>query len=229
MTFVRQKPQLMSIESIHIYTDDNRLAAGPVARSDPAVQPRRRTSERQRIVGRILSLPEAAVLPLLNQVLAEFSSRHPNIGEVFLDRFQQIRNLLPLDGELSESRKRLIGSYFVSEFSLESAALFNPSIVPHPDQSGVPPNGLRFILSLRATGEGHLSSITFRTGMIHPDGRIEVMERGRLSQRTAPDPQPAIRKGSLRAETAGTRTDQLNLPAGPSARSDRTFDLDELR
>ena len=68
----------------------------------------------------------------------------------------------------------LIGSYFVSEYSLESAALFNPSIVPHPDQSGVPADGLRFILSLRATGEGHISSITFRTGTIYTDGRIEV-------------------------------------------------------
>jgi predicted GH43/DUF377 family glycosyl hydrolase len=127
------------------------------------------------IVMRILSLPEDQVLPLLNQVLTTFSKRHQSIGDFFLDRFEQIRSLLSLDGNLSEPRKLLIGSFFVSEFSLESAALFNPSIVPHPDQSGVPANGLRFVLSLRATGEGHLSSITFRTGMIHPDGRIEIM------------------------------------------------------
>ena len=76
--------------------------------------------------------------------------------------------------ELSEPRRLLIGSYFLAEYSLESAALFNPSIVPHPDQTGVPPGALRFILSLRATGEGHISSITFRTGIIHPDQRIEV-------------------------------------------------------
>ncbi len=75
---------------------------------------------------------------------------------------------------LSEERRMLIGSYFLAEYSLESAALFNPSIVPHPDQTGLPEGALRFILSLRATGEGHISSITFRTGEIHPDGRIEV-------------------------------------------------------
>jgi predicted GH43/DUF377 family glycosyl hydrolase len=69
----------------------------------------------------------------------------------------------------------LIGSYFLAEYSLESAALFNPSIVPHPDQTGLPTGALRFILSLRATGEGHISSITFRTGIIHPDQRIEVL------------------------------------------------------
>jgi predicted GH43/DUF377 family glycosyl hydrolase len=68
----------------------------------------------------------------------------------------------------------LIGSYFLAEYSLESAALFNPSMVPHPDQSGLPTGARRFILSLRATGEGHISSITFRTGVIHPDHRIEV-------------------------------------------------------
>ncbi len=68
----------------------------------------------------------------------------------------------------------LIGSYFLAEYSLESAALFNPSIVPHPDQTGVPSGALRFVLSLRSTGEGHISSITFRTGIIHPDHRIEV-------------------------------------------------------
>ena len=76
---------------------------------------------------------------------------------------------------VSEQRRLLIGSYFLAEYSLESAALFNPSIVPHPDQTGLPPGALRFILSLRATGEGHISSITFRTGIIHADQRIEVL------------------------------------------------------
>ena len=128
-----------------------------------------------RIVARILSLPESRMRPLLDEVLAEFSGRHQNVADVFLDRFERVRHQLSLDGMFSEPRKLLIGSYFVSEYSLESAALFNPSIVPHPDQSGVPADGLRFVLSLRATGEGHISSITFRTGMIHPDHRIEVM------------------------------------------------------
>ena len=66
----------------------------------------------------------------------------------------------------------LIGALFSGEYALESAALFNPSIVPHPDQSGAPDGGLRFIMSLRATGEGHISSIEFRTGSITWDGDI---------------------------------------------------------
>ena len=144
----------------------------------------------ERIVARILAVPENGVLSLLQAVMAQFSGRHPDLGAMLLERFEQVRKRVSVNGKLSEPRKLLLGSYFVSEFSLESAALFNPSIVPHPDQSGVPLNGLRFILSLRATGEGHLSSITFRTGMIHPNGRIEVMgARGHLSEpRQIPSP-----------------------------------------
>jgi predicted GH43/DUF377 family glycosyl hydrolase len=128
-----------------------------------------------RIVARIMSLPEDRVGPLLNEVSAEFSQRHEQIRNLFLERFEQIRELLLMDGEISEQRRLLIGSYFLAEYSLESAALFNPSIVPHPDQTELPPGGLRFILSLRATGEGHISSITFRTGIIHADHRIDVV------------------------------------------------------
>src|ERR1017187_7918734 len=172
----------MSVESIHITRttltlrpDQSRVLLRPFNPGDA-----RRT---ERIVGRILSLPESRVPPLLKEVSTNFSARDPKIGIFFVEQEEQVQKLLSLNGKLSEPRKLLIGSYFVSEFSLESAALFNPSIVPHPDQSGVPLNGLRFVLSLRATGEGHVSSVTFRTGMIHPDGRIEVMNAsGYLSE-----------------------------------------------
>jgi predicted GH43/DUF377 family glycosyl hydrolase len=122
-----------------------------------------------------MSLPENQVGPLLNDVAAEFSRRHQQIHKSFLERFEQVRDLVMTDEVISEQRQLLIGSYFVCEYSLESAALFNPSIVPHPDQSDLPPGALRFILSLRATGEGHISSITFRTGIIHADHGIEVL------------------------------------------------------
>ena len=127
-----------------------------------------------RIIARIMALPEAEVGTILEEVTAEFSQRHLTIRNLFLERFEQVRELMLTDQELSEKRRLLIGSYFLAEYSLESAALFNPSIVPHPDQTDLPPGALRFILSLRATGEGHISSITFRTGVIHADQRIEV-------------------------------------------------------
>jgi len=142
-----------------------------------------------RIIARILSLPEDEVGRLLDEVSAEFSLRHHQIRELFLGRFEQVRE--SLDGEeLTRERQLLIGSYFLAEYSLESAALFNPSIVPHPDQDGLAPGSLRFVLSLRATGEGHISSITFRTGIIHPDQRIEVLPpKGFLTEpRQVPNP-----------------------------------------
>jgi predicted GH43/DUF377 family glycosyl hydrolase len=88
----------------------------------------------------------------------------------------------------------LIGCYFLAEYSLESAALFNPSIVPHPDQTDVPSGALRFILSLRATGEGHISSITFRTGVIYPDHRIEVFTAAAFLTEPRQVPNPLYEK-----------------------------------
>lgn len=126
------------------------------------------------IIGRVMALPEDEIGPLLHTIAADFSQRHHHIHNLFVERFEQLREFVPISENLSEQRKALIGSYFLAEYSLESAALFNPSIVPCPDQNGLPSGALRFILSLRATGEGHISSITFRTGVIHEDHRIEV-------------------------------------------------------
>src|SRR6266851_3319718 len=127
------------------------------------------------IIARIMALPEDRVGRLLDEVSAEFSQRHQDIRNLFLQRFEQVRESLATVEDVSEQRRLLIGSYFLAEYSLESAALFNPSIVPHPDQTDLPSGALRFILRLRATGEGHFASITFRTGIIHPDRRIEVL------------------------------------------------------
>ena len=121
-----------------------------------------------------MAIPESDVGGLLEEVTSEFSQRHQEICKLFLERFEQVRDPLLADDRLSCERRMLIGSYFLAEYFLESAALFNPSIVPHPDQTGLPDGALRFILSLRATGEGHISSITFRTGIVHADEEIEV-------------------------------------------------------
>src|SRR5260370_1164403 len=152
---------------------------GPILKPDPSrvlLRPFNAGNPERvgRIITRILALPEYQVGPLLCGICAEFSQRQQEIYKLFLERFQQIRELLPAVDELSELRRQLIGSYFLAEYSLEAAALFNPSIVPHPDQTGLPSGSLRFILSRRATGEGHISSITLRTGISLPDNRVEV-------------------------------------------------------
>jgi len=138
-----------------------------------------------RILARVLALPEKEVVTLLAQVLAEFKTRHQRLHDFFLVRYEFVRRLLPTDQPLSDERKLLIGAYFTHEYSLEAAALFNPSIVPHPDQSGLAEGSLRYVLSLRATGEGHISSITFRTGTIDGQGKIVMDTPSRFV--TTPD------------------------------------------
>jgi predicted GH43/DUF377 family glycosyl hydrolase len=129
----------------------------------------------QRIASRIMAIPKNDLGPLLAAIEAQFSPRHANIRDIFSKRFEQVRLLLSLDGEIAEQRQLLIGSYLLSEFSVESAALFNPSMIADPNQEGLPAGALRFVMSLRATGDGGLSSIVFRTGIIHGDRGIEVM------------------------------------------------------
>ena len=150
-----------------------------------------------RIIARIMSLPEKQVGPLLDEISAEFSQRHQQIHQLFLERFEQVRGKYVPEEDLSEQRRLLIGSYFLAEYSLESAALFNPSIVPHTDQTSLPAGALRFILSLRATGEGHISSITFRSGIIYPNHRIEVLDPGGFLTEPRQIPNPAYEKLSF--------------------------------
>jgi predicted GH43/DUF377 family glycosyl hydrolase len=127
-----------------------------------------------KICARVMALPESEVHALLEQVRAEFGDRHPKVCEFLKRQFDEVRPYLLNGQRLSEERELLLGGYFTHEFSLEAAALFNPSIVPHPDQSDVPPGSLRFILSLRATAEGHISSITFRTGLLDAHNNITI-------------------------------------------------------
>ncbi|PIP79055.1 MAG: glycosidase [Ignavibacteria bacterium CG22_combo_CG10-13_8_21_14_all_37_15] len=127
-----------------------------------------------KILGRILTLSEKEVKKELRQVITEFEVRHQRLRIFFLNRFEKMKKHLLTDQVLSEERKLLIGAYFTQEYSLESAALFNPSMIWHPDQSDLPGGSRRFIVSLRATGEGHLSSITFRSGVITKENDITI-------------------------------------------------------
>ena len=127
-----------------------------------------------KIVGRIMELADDDVERLLEQVLREFHGRHQRLLAFFRERAAAVRHHLLTDRPLTEARQLLIGSYFTQEYALESAALFNPSIVWHPCQEGLPSGTRRFILSLRATGEGHVSSVGFRTGTIDSRGSIAL-------------------------------------------------------
>lgn len=126
----------------------------------------------RRIIQRVLDLPDTRAESLLAQVMSDFADRHKDIKSVFSRHLTKVKEYLPENMTISETKKDLIGAYFTMEYSVESAALFNPSIVPHPDQSGLENGSLRFVMSLRATGEGHLSSIVFRSGKLDTDNRI---------------------------------------------------------
>lgn len=126
------------------------------------------------IIGRALAITEQEVIAQLSGILQEFEGRHLNLTSILQAHCQRMREHIFTQQPLSPARELLIGALFSGEYALESAAIFNPSIVPHPDQSGIPEGGLRFIMSLRATGEGHISSIEFRTGQIEPGGRITL-------------------------------------------------------
>jgi predicted GH43/DUF377 family glycosyl hydrolase len=124
------------------------------------------------IIGRALALSEDDAARDLESMLEEFESRHYDLESLLLANYERMLPQIFTNRTLSRARMLLIGALFSGEYAVESAALFNPSIVPHPDQSGVPDGGLRFIMSLRATGEGHISSVEFRAGLITPDAGI---------------------------------------------------------
>ena len=130
----------------------------------------------------------------LDQLRAELGARHVDLDGSWLRQFNQIRAYLPNDVFLSENRRRVLGAYFTGEYAIESAALFNPSIVPHPDQTNLAEGDLRFILSLRAVGEGHVSSIEFRTGTVRRDHSIEMDKTSGLVVAPEIDPKPTFPK-----------------------------------
>ena len=124
------------------------------------------------VFDRILALPEEEIPAVWETVRAAFSSRHRDLESVLADHFRLVSRHLECTERLSPERELLVGAYFTHEYSIEGASLCNPSLVPAQDQSGLPGGALRFIMSLRAVGEGHLSSIEFRSGVIESDGKI---------------------------------------------------------
>jgi predicted GH43/DUF377 family glycosyl hydrolase len=133
------------------------------------------------IVDRVLALDEASAASQLADVLENFQGRHRNLLATFGARADEMEDALAGHPPFSAVQRQLVGAYFLSEYSFEASALFNPSIVAHPDQSLAPKGGLRFVLSLRAVGEGHVSSLTFRAGTITRDGGVTIDPTTRLA------------------------------------------------
>jgi predicted GH43/DUF377 family glycosyl hydrolase len=152
-----------------------------------------------RILERVMGLSEATVAEALTDTYDRFSLRHVDLTNVLERRFAEVSGHVEHPSELSLERRRLIGAYFTHEYSMDAAALSNPSIVRAPYQEGVATGSLRFIMSLRAIGEGHLSSIQFRSGVIDEQGRIALDETSKYA-RTATHRPPTYEKAMFRAK-----------------------------
>jgi predicted GH43/DUF377 family glycosyl hydrolase len=180
-------------QALYLRPDPARVIVRPFK---PATEPRDLNptdkTRANHIVDRVLALDSEAAANQLADVLENFQGRHRNLLETFESRADEMEQALAAHGTFSKIQRQLIGAYFLNEYSFEASALFNPSIVPHPDQSDAPKGGLRFILSLRAVGEGHVSSLTFRAGTITADGSLSVDPTARL----ASSPQVKFRGGS---------------------------------
>jgi len=169
-------------QALYLRPDPARVIVRPFR---PATEPRDLNptdkTRANHIVDRVLALDTEAVASQLADVLENFLGRHRNLLERFEARANEMEEAFAVHGSFSKIQRQLIGAYFLNEYSFEASALFNPSIVPHPDQSDAPKGGLRFILSLRAIGEGHVSSLTFRGGTFAADGSLTVDPTARLA------------------------------------------------
>jgi predicted GH43/DUF377 family glycosyl hydrolase len=174
----------------------------------PATEPRDLNptdkSRANHIVERVLGLDSAAATAQLDEILANFQGRHRNLLELFDERANEMEQAIAPHASFNPIQRRLLGAYFIHEYSFEAAALFNPSIVAHFDQSGAPVGGQRFILSVRAVGEGHVSSLTFRSGSIAADGAVVLDATASLA---------SIPRVTQRIPCAGG--DEVELAFGP--------------
>jgi len=166
----------------------------------------------------IMEMSEEDVSVTLKQTLRDYSMRHRNISKIFENHFRKIAHLISqmdIDPDsINDSRRMLIGSYFTLEYSIESAAFFNPSIIEHPDQKEIGPGQLRVILSFRATGEGHISSIVFRTGVLDAELNLTLQPAGKMLEEAEHIRRHVYDKASFKSKLDEMKDFQGIIPSG---------------
>jgi len=210
------KSTFFNRQALHLRPDPARVVVRPFK---PATEPRdfnpTDKSRANHIVERVLALDSASVAAQLADVLESFLGRHRNLLEIFEARAMEMEAAFEGHAPFTSDQRRLIGAYFLHEYSFEAAALFNPSIVSHPDQTGAPAGGRRFILSLRAVGEGHISSLTFRTGLVTADGNVTIDPPARLANIpdvVGPVPLPDADRVELAFKPGGDLSERVIFP-----------------
>jgi len=198
--------QFLNRQALYLRPDPARVIVRPFK---PATEPRDLNptdkSRANHIVDRVLAMSTEDAAVQLAEVLENFQGRHRNLLAQFEARADEMEDAFASHDSFTALKRQLIGAYFLNEYSFESAALFNPSIVAHPNQTGAPAGGLRFILSLRAVGEGHVSSLTFRSGFIAASGEVSVDPPSRIA--TSP---------SIGIRSLGTAGNEVSLTFTPS-------------
>lgn len=176
------QPTFFNRQALYLRPDPARVIVRPFK---PATEPRdfNRTDKTRanHIVDRVLGLDAETAAQQLTEVLENFDGRHRNLLDTFESRAAEMEDAFAPHASFTKTQRQLVGAYFLHEYTFEASALFNPSIVRHPDQSGVPIDGCRFVLSLRAVGEGHISSLTFRSGTIDAEGNVTIDPTARLA------------------------------------------------
>lgn len=166
----------------------------------------------QRICERVANYSDAEVDTLLAEIRAGFKGRHRNLDRAFNQHYTRAVEVMhTADPHFAGNRRLLFGACLTMEYAIQGAALFNPSIVPHPNQSGVNEGEVRFIMSLRATGEGHISSIVFRTGTVDQSGQINLDSAGSFATAIQRDGQPGLPKAFVAKQLAATKYGNVTL------------------
>ena len=179
------------------------------------------------LMQRVLAIPEARVAALAAEVMRHFEDRHDDFHQILEQHYELVAHHIPPKTRISDERRSLIGAYFTHEYAIEAAALFNPSIVPAPDQTKVPKGALRFMMSLRAVGEGHLSSIEFRTGILEADGNMIVDAAGTRLVAGRRTPPADFHKGRFHAKLLELGVDN-ELTTSVLSDLDNTFTQEAL-
>ncbi len=183
--------QIVSRSSLRLYPDPGRVITVLFV---PGEEMPAGDSRAAAVVKRILAMDDAEVTNTLADVRRRFAHRHHQLEATWSRHFQEAAHRLEEGEDIPTDRALLIGAYFTREVAIEAAALCNPSMVAHPDQSGLQPGETRFVMSLRAVGEGHVSSIEFRTGTVDAAGGVDLDEPGAFSERGRPAPGPYNRR-----------------------------------
>jgi len=159
------------------------------------------TGRLHRLIDTVLAIPENELNALYEEIKNSFTFRHRNFEHYLKLNFKKVQPVLPQNQKISEIRSLVIGAYFSKEYSIQAAALFNPSMVVHPNQNGLKEGEKRFIISLRSVGEGHISSIEFRSGIIDRAGNITLDEETRFSSCSVKDLRKRYHKKNILKNT----------------------------